>query len=1568
MGLIEAFLSEQMVQSIGWMLVHFLWQGIAVGAMLWCVLKALRKSSSNVRYIAACVGLVLMVAAPVVTFVMTVSDTPVTVVATPAEQPVMVSVEPAAAPTKTIVMTPAEPVSLPSLSIWERLTGWLEAALPYCVVGWFVGVAVLSVWYLGGWCQLQKLRRIGIKAVADSVEANASLLSQRLGIRRAVQIVESALVQVPTVIGWLKPIILLPATALTGLDEMQLQAMIAHELAHIKRCDYLINIVQTVVEILGFYHPAVWWMSRQIRVERENCCDDIAVALMDNRKEYAGALFTMETIRAKQFDLAVAANGGHLSNRISRLAGTPVKHHKTGWVPSIMTIVLIAALLITTAMAMKDGPQVNSQKENATEGTENNRFKKNLPNGVTVELSSVCKANNNQHCWGPDGNLLSNAPYHSTGAWEGSEAYEFAFRVKNFGEEEPSTWWKIDGKYATGSGNKEHPSDQAGRDIKDLWVIDAKIIEGVKKCDLSFAIATNTWQTQAKCSGIEGTVRTEGDKPYIFSPAYIKNDTLGVTVSDHMGTVARRLIAIDSNGNTHLSETLKLGETKGLRQTTFGFKNLSLNQIKEFQFQTRGYDCITFKNISLRPGEKTEVEIQSARLESMENFKQLGLACHMFAEDNDGKPAQSMQDLERYLASDIYSWLQDHAVLISADVRVDKPSTIPLAYDKTYLEQYGRRIVAFADGHVEIDDNDGLKELLREVLLQRREILRRKYQEAQVQLEYGVGSMRALQQVQADLLRTESELAATPAERIQYLEQILELYQREAETVQQMIDAGLVPRSELDEIQLSILELRREILQARDDKPVAASVAASAVSRSGEETHLAQILSEAYIVDVPADLPQLNDILSEDHKKAKMITLDELEAFLDSIKSNPKARVMTSPKVLSNDGQSAQISVGSEESGGHVKLNVQNNISSDGETIQMQIEFEYTENSDGFRSMQSTATMTTVQLGHAMAIGCGNTTDNMILLLVKPEVLNTPSATTKASHAPPMMGGGMSGGTSGGGGFGGGMGGGMGGGFGGGGGGTGSGMSGGGFGGGMMGGGSSSGGGFGGGMGGGMGGGFGGGGMMGAVSPVKTDQIENLQQVLTTGYLLRVPKDMPELKGIVPKKGSKEAIMIPPEKLAEFLAAVRTNPKAKILANPRILSKDNEEAKVAIVEEIPFTQNDGEIGYRDIGMKLSVTPHLTPDDKTVKVEVDFQRSLHVGQGGVTTQNIVSTVQLHSGHAISLGGFQTEEGTELFLVQPKILEGQDAKTDVATSPTAMGGGSMASISVSSSQPSEVKSAGSNFTAALPSGVTVELLGIADVPVDGDQWWSSDGSLIENVFWDGITKKYEEPQEARQVILQIGGLESATDPESAPSFQFHSGEYIEGFSVMKDEQVQCGLYGYTFMLQDENPTIDIPFTIGQGPWETLATQSAYWKSEYSFPKKTKLGTVIINKPTGTWRKTTITATLLSKADECMLVVEDKQGKTHMANSLSWFNNSENETPEYQVFKAEFDLPLRKIEKFHFQTRPTETVIFKNVSLYPGQKTDVKIEQSAGNGQNTKASNGSGAMGGGYGGVRP
>ncbi|MHC4098953.1 MAG: M56 family metallopeptidase [Planctomycetota bacterium] len=355
MDTLENILSQEVVQKLGWTLLHSLWQGGIVVLLLAVLLRVLQKTSANVRYVISCLGLAVIVLLPVVTFY---------VIPAPALTSDMESVPGSPAPvigqlpevyeadlplqraTEYIQMSPA-------VSWRQRAKNLYTSALPGIVLGWFIGVLALSLWHLGGWAHLQRLKRKKINQVDASLKDKLDNLAERLKVTRPVKLMKSALVQIPTVVGCLRPVILLPASALTGLSSGQLEAVLAHELAHIRRYDYLVNMLQTVVEIVGFYHPAVWWISHKMRIERENCCDDLAVSLCGDKVGYARALTSMEEIRLAQGELVIAASGGNLFTRISRLVGNEsAGKTRLGWAPVVLSALLIIALAIPTTLAL----------------------------------------------------------------------------------------------------------------------------------------------------------------------------------------------------------------------------------------------------------------------------------------------------------------------------------------------------------------------------------------------------------------------------------------------------------------------------------------------------------------------------------------------------------------------------------------------------------------------------------------------------------------------------------------------------------------------------------------------------------------------------------------------------------------------------------------------------------------------------------------------------------------------------------------------------------------------------------------------------------------------------------------------------------------------------------------------------------------------------------------------------------------------------------------------------------------------------------------------------------------
>jgi beta-lactamase regulating signal transducer with metallopeptidase domain len=194
--------------------------------------------------------------------------------------------------------------------------------LPGLVWAWIGGVIALSIRSLGGWAVAERYARRHTWRAEAVWEERFAALVKRLRISRPVRLAVSALAQVPAVVGWARPIVLVPASVFTGLTAEQIEALLAHELAHVRRHDYLVNLAQTAAETLLFYHPAVWWVSRKIRNERENCCDDLAVEVSGNTVAYVQALTEVEQMRHATPRLAMAADGGSLLNRVQRLLRT----------------------------------------------------------------------------------------------------------------------------------------------------------------------------------------------------------------------------------------------------------------------------------------------------------------------------------------------------------------------------------------------------------------------------------------------------------------------------------------------------------------------------------------------------------------------------------------------------------------------------------------------------------------------------------------------------------------------------------------------------------------------------------------------------------------------------------------------------------------------------------------------------------------------------------------------------------------------------------------------------------------------------------------------------------------------------------------------------------------------------------------------------------------------------------------------------------------------------------------------------------------------------------------------
>ncbi len=233
--------------------------------------------------------------------------------------------------------------------------------LPWVVLAWMIGVFARALWITSAWLAVRRLARSAAQPIDAMWVRVLEKLQRELRVDGHVGLRLSGLVDVPCVIGWLRPIILLPPAACLGLSPQQLEAVLAHELAHIRRHDFLINSLQRIAEALLFYHPGAWWMSRQIRIEREHCCDDAAVSACPDVVAYARALTTLEMSRHASEPL-VAVTGGDLVGRIRRLLGgreDPV----SGVAPTTaMTLLLVVIGAYTFAAP---GSRANAHQDSA---------------------------------------------------------------------------------------------------------------------------------------------------------------------------------------------------------------------------------------------------------------------------------------------------------------------------------------------------------------------------------------------------------------------------------------------------------------------------------------------------------------------------------------------------------------------------------------------------------------------------------------------------------------------------------------------------------------------------------------------------------------------------------------------------------------------------------------------------------------------------------------------------------------------------------------------------------------------------------------------------------------------------------------------------------------------------------------------------------------------------------------------------------------------------------------------------------------------------------------------------
>ena len=321
--------TASLVSSIGWTLLHFVWQGALIGCAAAVALIAMRNAKPEQRYAVACGALLLCLVWPALELAARLSG----------------GSDGGAAVRFAGKLAPgAQAADL-------GIPGWMQSKLPWLVVCWAACTAALTLRMALGLLWIGRVARS--HASDPQWQARLSAMALRFGVSREVRLRIVDNLASPITAGWWRPVVLVPASLVSGMPPDLLEALLAHEMGHVKRFDYLVNLGQNVVETLLFYHPAVWWISGRIRAEREQIADDLAASHLGEPRRLALALSELEKLQFSAHHLAIAANGGDLMSRIRRLIRPDAQ--ALNWKAAIPVLGLAAACIAGCAqMPAKD--------------------------------------------------------------------------------------------------------------------------------------------------------------------------------------------------------------------------------------------------------------------------------------------------------------------------------------------------------------------------------------------------------------------------------------------------------------------------------------------------------------------------------------------------------------------------------------------------------------------------------------------------------------------------------------------------------------------------------------------------------------------------------------------------------------------------------------------------------------------------------------------------------------------------------------------------------------------------------------------------------------------------------------------------------------------------------------------------------------------------------------------------------------------------------------------------------------------------------------------------------------
>ena len=343
MKTIADLLSHDGQNALGWTLVHSLWQSAVIVLMVIFCLRFIPSTHSRIRYAVACAGLLLFIGTSLMTFAyLTSVRTNHNLLPGPWYPTIEHSVQ-------------TELTSSSTGNFFNIISSAIEAKMPLILTLWLGGFLIFGFRLTGGIFYTYKLKS-GALPVENEWKDYLNQIRKNLGIDRLVTLGESAAIHAPMVIGYFKPMILIPVGMVTGLTSEQIETIFIHELAHIKRHDYLINFIQSFIETVFFFNPFTWILSNVIRREREYCCDDLVLSQHGSASAYAHALTQLAAVRLSRhtFALPLAEDKNQLLNRIRRIMERSGKNYSGKDRVFIPAMILITGLFCISWLGIQD--------------------------------------------------------------------------------------------------------------------------------------------------------------------------------------------------------------------------------------------------------------------------------------------------------------------------------------------------------------------------------------------------------------------------------------------------------------------------------------------------------------------------------------------------------------------------------------------------------------------------------------------------------------------------------------------------------------------------------------------------------------------------------------------------------------------------------------------------------------------------------------------------------------------------------------------------------------------------------------------------------------------------------------------------------------------------------------------------------------------------------------------------------------------------------------------------------------------------------------------------------------